>query len=163
MTPEQEILEDALTALRQRQQRFAEEIAYHAQVFPLSSDSLPADTLEMRTHLAAFAKRYEMTQDQIVRRLFRSVAAVTGVSVRNRGIGQLIDSMHAIGIIDDVEKWHQITRVRNELAHDYALTLTELTTCINEAWHFSPDLIAMIDRVDAHIAEHNLLADENHD
>ncbi|WP_373486852.1 hypothetical protein [Blastomonas sp.] len=163
MTPEQEILEDALVALRQRQQRFREELADHAQVFPLSLDNLPPDTLAMRTHLAAFAKRYEMTQDQIVRRLFRSVAAVTGIVVRAKGIGELIETMHALGIVEDVDKWHQITRVRNELAHDYALTVPELARCINEAWDFSPDLIAMIDKVDRYVAERTLLADKDHD
>ncbi len=163
MTPEQEILEDALIALRQRKARFIDELSDHADVFPLPADAPVDETKHLSFHVAAFSKRYEMTQDQVVRRLFRSVAAAKGVTLRTKALGELITMMHRLGIVEDIDRWHEITKVRNALAHDYLLTVTQLTACINKAWHFAPDLIAMIDRVDSYVTDNHLLTDEAHD
>lgn len=165
MTPEQEILEDALAAARQRAATFARELDLHAHILPLDPRedwSQPSD--DVRMEMDAFVKRYEMTQDLITRRLFRSVLAVRGQVLRGRSLAVVVGEMEALGIVEDAPRWEEITKLRNSFAHDYALTFAEIVPLINQAWTFSPDLLAMIWRVDRFAATHDLLASEpNHD
>ncbi len=161
MTPEQEVLEDALAALRQRKESFERELRYHSATFPLDSESDPKGDFDLSTAIAAFAKRYEMTQDMVVRRGFRSVAAVRGRLVRAKAMGELFSIVAELGLIDDVGHWNEITKVRNMLAHDYALKRGEIIALINSAWALDPDLIAMIDRLDTYVTENRLLGEND--
>ncbi len=158
MTPEQEILEDALLAARQRADSFADELLYHATSMPL--DALldwSKPSAEIQTEMAAFTKRYEMTQDLITRRLFRSVLAVRGTAVRTKALADVVGAMTVLGIVPDPRRWDEITKLRNSFAHDYALSFAEVVPLLNQAWQFAPDLIGMVGRVERFVAEHDLL------
>ncbi len=159
MTPEQEILEDALIAARQRAATFAQELAYHAKTLPLDPMQ-PWDNPSsgLQTDMAAFTKRYEMTHDLVTRRLFRSVLAVKGTIVRTQSLANVVRSMAEFGIVSDLARWDEITKLRNSLAHDYALSFAATVRLLNQAWQFSTDLLDMIARVDRYVAEHELLA-----
>ena len=163
MTPEQEILEDALAFVGQRIATFADEIRSHAASFPLDRDADFQTPSVLWVEMDAFSKRYEMTQDQIVRKLFRSVLAVErGIVVRNKSLGDVIEAMAQIGIVADAGEWHKITNVRNMLAHDYLVTRRDAARLLNQAWEFAPKLIDMFAKVDAHVSRHVLL-DEGRD
>ena len=164
MTPEQEILEDALAAAQQRAATFAEELRYHAQTLPLDQQldwSKPDPALQ--TEMAAFTKRYEMTQDLITRRLFRSVLAVKGKQVRAKALPSVVAEMAKLGIIDDLREWDEITKLRNSFAHDYAMTFVEIVPLLNQAWHFAPRLLTAVDRVARFVADHGLLTESRRD
>lgn len=107
--------------------------------------------------MAAFTKRYEMTQDLVTRRLFRSVLAVSGVKMRTSKLAQVVEAMAQLGIVRDLKLWEEITKLRNSFAHDYALTFGEIVPLLNEAWRYAPILIDMVDRIDRYVAEHRLL------
>ena len=159
MTPEQEILEDALAAARQRADRFADELRTHQRSLPLDPGadwSSPGD--DLTTEMAAFTKRYEMTHDLIARRLFRSVLAVRGIKLRTQALTQVIEAMTGLGVVTDPARWDEITKLRNSFAHDYMLTFAKLVPLLNQAWAFAPDLIGMVARVEHHVADHQLLA-----
>ena len=158
MTPEQEILQDALAAARQRVDRFANELRTHGRWLPLDPGtdwSDPSDALT--TEMAAFTKRYEMTQDVVTRRLFRSVLAVRGTMLRTQALAQVMEAMAALGVVTDAARWEEITKLRNSFAHDYMLTFAKLVPLLNQAWVFAPDLIDMVARVERHVAAHGLL------
>lgn len=159
MTPEQEILEDALAAARQRASSFTKELDQHARSLPLDPFgdwSAPSSELEME--MAAFTKRYEMTQDLITHRLFRSVLAVRGRIVRGNATAVVVAEMAELGIVEDAAQWDSITKLRNSFAHDYALTFDEIVPLLNQAWAFSTSLLDMIARVDRYVADHKLLS-----
>lgn len=157
MTPEQEILEDALALMRRRIDRFSRELHSHMHVFPLSPstswDDLDDDTL---MHVAAFTKRFELTQDQIVRKLFRSVLAVEGVKTRTKALGDVIEGVAKLGIADHA-RWNEITKLRNTLAHDYSMTPETFTPSLNAAWASANELIEMVTTVEHYVAAHDLL------
>lgn len=158
MTPEQEILADALIAARQRADRFVTELAGHAKVLPLDATSTWTDPApDLLTEMAAFAKRYEMTQDLLTRRLFRSVLAVQGRRFRTAAQAEVMNAIAEIGIIDDAERWEEITKLRNSLAHDYAMTFSQIVPLLNQAWEFSRDLTSMVATVERFVATNGLL------
>jgi uncharacterized protein with HEPN domain len=160
VTPEQEILEDALIAVRQRIDTFSGELKAHAEIFPLAMDVTIEMTARVRVEMDAFSKRYEMTQDQIVRKLFRSVLAVErGVVLRTKALGDVIDAMAQLGVVHNAAEWHEITKLRNMLAHDYMVTRTDAVALLNQAWRFAPKLVEMVARVEAFVASRNLLAE----
>ncbi len=161
MTPEQEILEDALVATRLRIASFREELAEHAQAFPLPDfDTWDAAPVGIRTHIAAFSKRFEMTQDHVVRKMFRSIIAISGQVVRMKSLGDVIDASADLGVISDATTWHRITAVRNILAHDYMIRPASFIPVINEAWSYAPLLIEGGERGDVFVLTNNLLGSD---
>lgn len=161
MTPEQEILADALVAVRQRTDRFAEELKDHAAILPLDPNRDWSEvSSELDTHVTAFIKRFEMTQDQITRKLFRSVLAVKGTTLRTGALADVVLAMARLGVVRDAPHWEEITKLRNVFAHDYMLTFAELVPKVNEAWNYSPDLIEMVGHVEQFVADHRLLAEQ---
>lgn len=158
MTPEQEVLEDALDVVRQRIATFADELTMHASFFPLSLDAdwdnVPRD---LQTNIAAFSKRYEMTADHLVRKLFRSILANSGSVPRTKAIGDVIRGVAALGVINDEVLWDDIVATRNTLAHDYMMKPRTLAPVINKAWQYAPVLIAAADRADTYINDQGLL------
>lgn len=158
MTPEQEILEDALAAVGRRIGTFAGELRYHADTFPLSHDVDLENASNLWVEMDAFSKRFEMTQDQVVRRLFRSVLAVErGLVVRTKALGEVIEAMAQLEVIENAAEWHEITKLRNTLAHDYTITRRDAAALLNQAWAFAPKLIAVFARVETHVTKHGLL------
>lgn len=158
MTPEQEILEDALAAARQRAASFRAELAHHARTLPLDPKAdWSAPDFDLRTEMAAFVKRFEMTQDLVSRRLFRSVLAVRGTRLRTAALAQVVNAMAALGVVHDAPRWDEITKLRNSFSHDYAMAFGAVVPLINQAWDFAPDLLDMIDRVDRYVAAEGLL------
>lgn len=158
MTPEQEILEDALIAARRRIERFKSEIGEHSATLPLDPErdwSEPSAALE--TEMAAFTKRYEMTQDIITRWVFRSILAVQGRSFRAKSLADVVLGVAGLGIVTDAGRWDEITKLRNSFAHDYAMTFAEIVPLLNQAWSFAPDLIAAFERADEYAAANRLL------
>ena len=155
-------MEDALIAVEQRAESFARELDYHRHVFPVeifcSWAEVPEET---QTHIVAFCKRYEMTQDQVVRKLFRSILAVRGVKLRTRALGEVIGAIADLGLVPNRAEWDELTKLRNALAHDYSLTPTELAPIINRAWTLSPRLIETVDRVKSYVTTHGLLLDRD--
>lgn len=155
MTPEQEILADNLAAVRQQAARFASKLKDHAPFLPIDPSVEPQAAV--RVNITAFIKRFELMQDQVSRKLFRSVLAVRGVLVRASGLAQVVGAMAELGIIDDLARWRRVTELRNIFAHDYMLAFEVLARLVNEAWQLCPSLIEMVSRVERYVAREQLL------
>lgn len=147
-----------MIAGRRRIERFRSEIEEHSVTLPLDPErdwSEPSAALE--TEMAAFTKRYEMTQDIITRRVFRSILAVQGRSFRAKSLADIVLGAAALGVLHDAARWDFITKLRNSFAHDYALTFANIVPLLNQAWTFAPDLIAAFERADEYVAANQLL------
>ena len=107
--------------------------------------------------MAAFAKRYEMTQDVVTRRLFRSVLVAHGLAFRSRQVADIVRAAAELGLVADPARWEEITKLRNSFAHDYMLSFAELVPLLNQAWVFAPDLVAAVEGAERHINDLHLL------
>lgn len=153
MTPEQEILADHLI----RTDALAKTLTHHRtevrRYIPVSGNPYLIE-MAASTSVWAFVKQFELFHDAVGRKLLRSVAAIDGTPLRTRDVRQLLEWSAQNGLLNDLDRWRELAKLRNTLAHEYIVPLSSFDVVINDAWAACDDLFAahivIVDYIDRH-------------
>lgn len=129
------------------------------ELHPLLSPHLPfggtdLDVLDLaaRTAAVAFIKRFEQLQD-LLTRLARAIVNFEGddgAAMTQRDLGNWLEKR---ALLDDVERWMVVARLRNRLVHEYPIEEAEQVLRLNESWALAPLLYHLTDQLGS-FAEH---------
>jgi uncharacterized protein with HEPN domain len=122
-TPENAILVALVTASESVAIGLREAIQLMGPV-PQTADAFLALGLVERTAATALLKRVEQQQD-IVARLYRTALIADGVDVSGMTARDIANRMEKLGALADVRVWSDLVRLRNRLAHEYPVAITE--------------------------------------
>ena len=92
----------------------------------------------------AFLQRFQQTTDHLLRRLFPRLLVAAEQKDDAVTFRETLERLCRLGVIDDVETWVTLARLRNRLTHEYALEPHELAQDLNTAWEMAPRLLDRI-------------------
>lgn len=146
MSDRGERLSETIAALTAIGRRLTSSLREEAALFPLSSADAASEDIALMKSLDAFLQRFNQALDQVLRKLFPRVQAAITSSDELLTMRELLDSLHRIGLIQEVQDWLEMIEVRNRLTHEYALDAEERAAALNDAWSRAPALIEQIER-----------------
>ncbi len=88
---------------------------------PVDGDALTSLPPLEKLVASGYIKTIEQLEDQLAR-LFRTILVVNDVDLTGLFARDIADMMDKLEIVDDVERWSSLVRLRNKLVHDYPLT-----------------------------------------
>ena len=156
MTPEQEILADHLGRVVELIDGFERDRAAYAALFPIGGNLFKLENSDA-DRAFAFVKRFELLVDSVNRRLIRSIAAIEGIRVQTAKLADLNKWASERGLVPTGNRWKHITELRNILAHEYLVPLSEFTPVANDAWAATSEVIAAARAIETYIKQKGLL------
>ena len=114
------------------------------RLFGLSFTAAVAQTIEtdpvLAERLDAFVSRFGRLQDTVGDKLLPALLAALAEDV-----GPAIDNLdkaEKFGLVSSADLWMDMRRLRNQMVHEYIEDLTVLTSALNSAHAFVPELVA---------------------
>lgn len=99
---------------------------------PLSPERIEAFTPADRRVVLAFLKRFENAVEA-GRRLFRAALLLAAVDVLDMSTFDMLASAEREGVLRSAAGWRDVMRVRNVVAHEYAMTPEEAAAALENA------------------------------
>ena len=155
MTREERLVE-TLAALTAIGRRLASSLRDDAGIFPISAADAASEDDALTKSLDAFLQRFNQALDHILRKLFPRLQAAITASDDPLTMRELLDSLHRVGVIEDIQTWLELIEVRNRLTHEYALDPAARAGALNDAWSRAPALLAQLERAHTYVAAHKL-------
>lgn len=104
----------------------------------------------------AFIQQFGSMQDALHGPVFRGLLELEQYTDKPKTPRDLADLMEKLGIIDDAAAWHELRKLRNVLAHEYTDHRVTQARRLNEAYRAIDDLVAVFNRVHAHVVSKGL-------
>ncbi len=124
---------------------------------PADGDRLSALPPLEKLIASGYLKTVEQLEDQLAR-LFRTILVVNDVDLTGMFARDIADRMDQLGIVDDVERWSALVRLRNQLVHDYPLTSASRLARLAEADAAVPFIAATAERALAYLQQRGWIA-----
>lgn len=119
-------------------------------ILPVQNDDLDRLEVVQRIACVALLKRFEQLQD-MVGRVSRAVLDWEAEDVRAMTRRDLANWMERLCIIDDADRWIDLSDLRNRLVHEYPIEEREQVDRTNEKWAVVSELIEMVRRIEDHL------------
>ena len=120
-------------------------------LMPLDPAGMAALSDLDRTYLDAFIKRFENLQDMLDSQVLRGLLVLEEVDPAGKTPRDLSNLLEQWGIIESAAEWREMRDLRNTLAHEYPREPGIQVERLNRAYESIGTLLAVIDRVQAHV------------
>ncbi len=100
-------------------------------LIPLSRKAYHSLSDEMISFLDQYIYRFSKLQDTMGNRLFPSLLQLLAEPIEDKAFIDILNRLEKIGIINSTQKWIQLRKIRNDIAHEYPSTLEERIEGIN--------------------------------
>ncbi|MBJ6122674.1 hypothetical protein [Sphingomonas mollis] len=119
MTPEQEIVADQLDAIAAVERSARETLPLIGRM-PVDDATFAAMTTMQRMASTAMLKQFEQMEG-LLTGLFRAILRIMAVRLKGLYPLDIANRMAELDVLDDPDRWVAITKLRNELVHEYPL------------------------------------------
>ena len=99
---------------------------------PLSAEVYDAFTPEQIRCIDQFLFRFAKLQDAMGAKIFRNLLELWDEDIASLPMRDILDRLERYRLIPSSEEWVYIRELRNELAHDYPLSDTDVVEVLNE-------------------------------
>ncbi|WP_257287519.1 hypothetical protein [Endozoicomonas sp. SESOKO2] len=125
------------------------------QHFPLTAQALKSKDEALFEKLDAFRVRFAGLQDCIGNKLFRNLLRMEDEEGLN--MADTLSRMEKRHILSSADSWRKMREICNVLSQDYPEAESQRADALNMAWAVAPELIKIIDQIEAYLLKlHNL-------
>ena len=120
-------------------------------------DKLPVDHYESLSNVEKFALnalifRFSKLQDLIGSKIFRHYLEFSGYDTNEKNFYDILKEIEKEGIVD-IDRWDELRKYRNQIAHEYPEAEEETIETINLFVEKSESLIAIARRIEENYRE----------
>jgi hypothetical protein len=112
----------------------------------VTADPLLAERLD--SFVSRFGRLQDTVGDKLLRAILNALAEPKGAAIDN------LDRAEKLGLIDSVDDWLAMRRLRNQMVHEYIEDLAVLASALRSGHNYVPTLVANARRL---VAEANRL------
>ncbi len=119
-------------------------------LYPLNLHKFQNLSAEEKDMLDVLAFRFSKLQDLIGAKIFREFLNQTGFITEGKTFLEVLREIEKEGIID-IDTWSDFRKVRNLISYEYPFNLEERIEAINYLIENAPNLIEVVERIEAKI------------
>lgn len=120
-------------------------------------ENLNIDNKEDIKLIDSFVYRFSFLQDYIGQNLFKNFLIETGDYMENMSFIDILDKLEKIGIIENVDEWMKIRKIRNIIAHDYLEDVEEIKFFLGKALEYVSLFREVINRIERYLKDRKRL------
>lgn len=120
-------------------------------------ENLNIDNKEDIKLIDSFVYRFSFLQDYIGQNLFKNFLIETGDYMENMSFIDILDKLEKIGIIENVDEWIKIRKIRNIIAHDYLEDVEEIKFFLGKALEYVSLFREVINRIERYLKDRKRL------
>ena len=113
-------------------QRIEEALTRLSSVLPLSTETYSSLDEEQVRCIDQFIFRFSKLQDAMGAKLFRYILEYLDEDISSLPMRDILNRLERYHLINSAEEWVYIRELRNEIAHDYPLSDTDVVEVLNE-------------------------------
>jgi hypothetical protein len=129
-------------------ERLKEVLSRLSYLLPMAEEKLLELSPPEKDMLDVLAFRFSKLQDLLGSKIFREFLESQGFITEGKSFLEILREVEREGIID-VDTWSEFRKVRNLIAHEYPLTVSERVEAINYLVEKVPVLLEVLKRIEA--------------
>lgn len=129
-----------------------------SKYMPLNVHVLESVDEELSEKLDAFRVRFGDVQDVLGNKVFKSLLLLEEERVTSPL--DTLNQMEKRGVIETLEAWTRLRKMRNNFAHDYPNSSKEISDALNTAYEMTSQLLMIIDTLAQYAADLGLPLEE---
>ena len=102
--------------------------------------------------LDVLAFRFSKLQDLLGSEVFREFLEAQGFITEGKSFLEILREMEKEGIVD-VDTWSEFRKVRNLIAHEYPLTVSERVEAVNYLVEKVPVLVEVLEKIESKVSK----------
>lgn len=132
MTRETEILTAVIEECRQHAKRLNYAYGQISSLLLLNAAKVEELKEEEISYLDQYIFRFSKLQDAMGQKLFKAVLGILGEVVHNKAFIDVFNRLEQLGVIENYARWQELRIIRNEVAHEYNESKSELAEKLNK-------------------------------
>ncbi len=121
------------------------------KIFPLSKNRFENMNLEEKSILDSLIFRFAKLQDTISQKLFKTILLLLEEDVETLAFIDVLNKLEKLRIIEDVEQWKQLRKIRNLVVHEYNINRLLLVDELNQFYESVNLLIDIYEKLKKYI------------
>lgn len=121
------------------------------KIFPLSKNRFENMNLEEKSILDSLIFRFAKLQDTISQKLFKTILLLLEEDVETLAFIDVLNKLEKLRIIEEVEQWKQLRKIRNLVVHEYNINRLLLVDELNQFYESVNLLIDIYEKLKKYI------------
>lgn len=130
----QDRLSGSITKCKIHLQRLKYALAKAGHLFPLTEERYSDINDEMTGYIDQMIFRYSKLQDELGNNTFRLLLEYLREDIANKPFRDILNMLERLQIIDSSDVWIYQRELRNDLAHEYPMMVTETILKLNNLY-----------------------------
>jgi len=129
-------------------ERLGEVLERLSPLLPMTEERFLELSPSEKDMLDVLAFRFSKLQDLLGSKIFREFLETQGFITEGKSFLEILREVEREGIVD-VDTWSEFRKVRNLIAHEYPLTISERVEAINYLVEKVPVLLEVLKRIES--------------
>jgi uncharacterized protein with HEPN domain len=126
-------------------------------LIPLNSERFTTMSTDKRAFIDQYVFRFSKLQDLTGQKLFRETLEALGEDTSQMTFIDVFHRLEKYNIVSGIDEWQVLREIRNDVAHEYPLTLQETIDSVNAILNKKDELIAFFERIEEFLQFKKLL------